>query len=109
MTTTPVSPKVTTGTGSGALVLVIVWILGSFGFTVPPEVAAALTLLASSVAAWATPDHLRSLGARYQERIDDYQGRHEDDGDGVPDNAGDHLEIIPARDATSDTKVDATR
>jgi len=36
-----------------------------------------------------------------------YTPRHADDG--IPDDAGDHLQIIPADDATSDTKSDAAR
>ena len=35
----------------------------------------------------------------------DYTPRHADDG--IPDDAGDHLEVIPAGQATSDTKSDA--
>lgn len=36
-----------------------------------------------------------------------YTPRHADDG--IPDDAGDHLQIIPADQATSDTKADAAR
>lgn len=101
MTPTPISPKVATGTASGALVIIIVWILSSCGIAMPPEVASALTVLVTALVGWATPDHLRSLGARYQERIVDYQARH------AADDDGDHLDVIPATDATSDTKADA--
>ena len=39
------------------------------------------------------------------EAPDAYVPRHADDG--IPDDAGDHLQVIPADQATSDTKSDA--
>lgn len=44
--------KVTAAGTAGAAALVLVWILGSFGVEVPPEVAAALTALIATAAGW---------------------------------------------------------
>ena len=38
-----------------------------------------------------------------------YVPRHADNGNGIPDDAGDHLQAIPADQATSDLKSDAAR
>jgi len=49
-----IHPKVAGGTLSGALALIILWAL-SYWVIVPPEVAAAFTLLLGSVGAWLAP------------------------------------------------------
>lgn len=38
-------PKVTAATAAGAATVVLVWLVGLFGLVVPPEVAAAVTVL----------------------------------------------------------------
>jgi hypothetical protein len=45
-------PKVAAGTTAGAASIVLVWLLGEAGVTVPAEVASALTVLLSSAAAY---------------------------------------------------------
>jgi hypothetical protein len=47
-------PKVAAGGLGGALALILVWALG-YAVTIPPEVAAAFTLLLSSLCAWLAP------------------------------------------------------
>jgi hypothetical protein len=59
---TPVSPKVTTATAAGALVSILVWLVGYFNIEVPPEVSAALVVLIMAIAAWAQRDGLRDAG-----------------------------------------------
>lgn len=46
-TVTPLkpTPKVAAATGAGAATLLLVWVVGLFGVVVPPEVAAAATVL----------------------------------------------------------------
>lgn len=46
------TPKVAAGGIFGAAAIVIVWIAGQFGVEVPPEVAAAFTVLLGSGAAY---------------------------------------------------------
>ncbi|MDK7749200.1 hypothetical protein QP572_02360 [Brevibacterium sp. UMB10442] len=52
------SRTVTTGGASGAIVIIILWILGLFFPTleIPAEVAGALTLIVSTLGAWIVPD-----------------------------------------------------
>ncbi len=50
------TPKVTTAAIAGAVVVIAVWIAGLVGFTVPAEVAAAFTVLASFIAGWFKAD-----------------------------------------------------
>jgi hypothetical protein len=49
-----VSPKVTAGSAgfgtAGAVVVILVWILGLYGIQVPPEVAAAIAAVIGSIA-----------------------------------------------------------
>ena len=40
---------------SGAASILVVWVIGMFGITVPPEVASAATTLASTLFAWLVP------------------------------------------------------
>lgn len=47
-------PKVAAGGIGGALALILIWALG-YVITIPPEVAAAFTLLISSLCAWLAP------------------------------------------------------
>lgn len=52
---TPV-PKVAAGGLAGAVTLVVVWVAGLLGLDIPPTVAAALTVIFSSGAAyWKSP------------------------------------------------------
>lgn len=48
-------PKVAGGGISGALALIILWVLALWHITVPPEVAAAGTLILGSVGAYFSP------------------------------------------------------
>lgn len=57
---TPISPKVTSATLSGALAVVLVWAAGMADVTVPPEVAAAVTVILSAGAAYFKRDPLRA-------------------------------------------------
>lgn len=52
------SKTVKTGSVSGATVIVLVWVFGIVwpDIPVPPEVAAAATLIVGAVAAWIVPD-----------------------------------------------------
>jgi CBS-domain-containing membrane protein len=51
-----VAPKVVASTVAGALTLVLVWILGLFNVEVPPEVAAALTVVLGAAAGYLRRD-----------------------------------------------------
>jgi putative flippase GtrA len=46
--------KVAAGGSAGAITVVLVWLAGQFGLEVPGEVASAVTVLISTVAAWFT-------------------------------------------------------
>jgi hypothetical protein len=46
------SAKVASGGLAGAFIVLVVWILGAFHVTVPPEVASALTVLFSSATSY---------------------------------------------------------
>lgn len=52
------SKTVKTGSVAGAVTIVMVWAVGGIWPTldVPPEVAAAVTLIVTAVAAWIVPD-----------------------------------------------------
>ena len=54
----PPSKTVTTGSLAGALTIVLLWTFGGVwpDVYVPPEVAAAITVIISQVAAWIVPD-----------------------------------------------------
>jgi len=54
-TATP-TPKVAAAGISGAVALIIVWVAGLFGLDVPPEVAAAFTVILAFVAAYFKTD-----------------------------------------------------
>lgn len=47
-----VNPKVAVSGAAGAATVVLVWVAGMFGVDVPAEVAAAATVLISTVAGW---------------------------------------------------------
>jgi hypothetical protein len=49
------TPKVVAGGAAGALTVILVWVARLIGLDVPPEVAAAVTLLLTSGAAYLTP------------------------------------------------------
>lgn len=55
------SKTVTTGSAAGALVIIIVWVVGEIwpGVDIPAEVSAAMTLLISTVSAWIVRDPQR--------------------------------------------------
>lgn len=55
-------PKVAGGTLSGALALIVLWGL-SYALVVPPEVAAAFTLVLSFVGGWLAPTFANSPAA----------------------------------------------
>lgn len=59
MATTPLSPKLTSATLSGALALVLVWAAGMANIEVPAEVASAVTVLLMAGAAYLKRDPLR--------------------------------------------------
>lgn len=46
------APKVVAGTAAGALTVILVWVAGLLGLDVPAEVAAAVTVLLSTGAAY---------------------------------------------------------
>lgn len=48
--------KVTVGSLAGAVAVVLVWVASLAGLDVPPEVAAALTLIIGGVAAYLMPE-----------------------------------------------------
>lgn len=118
MTTTDKAPttKVAAGGAAGLLAALIMWAISASGVDVPAEVLAFVPTVAAFVASYLTPDRLVELGRilRDSEAEHARRGRHTDNGNGVPDDAGvpdagDHLEVIPMRDATSDTKAEAAR
>lgn len=57
---TPISPKVTSATLSGALAVVLVWAAGMADVDVPAEVASAITVLLMAGAAYFKRDPLRT-------------------------------------------------
>lgn len=58
------SRKVVASGMAGALVLVVVWVVGLFGLDVPPEVAAAATVVVAGVAGYVRHDVVdRRFGA----------------------------------------------
>lgn len=60
-----ISGKTTTLTTAGAAVTVLVWLAGLVGVDMPAEVAAALVVVVTGLAAWAIPQ--RTPG-RYERR-----------------------------------------
>lgn len=52
------SKTVTTGSAAGAIVIIVVWVLGAIwpDVHIPAEVSAAMTVIVSSAAAWIVPD-----------------------------------------------------
>jgi hypothetical protein len=50
------TPKVAAGSAAGALTVLLVWVLGSFGVDVPAEAAAALATLLGFATAYMVPD-----------------------------------------------------
>lgn len=61
------TPKVAAGGYAGAAALVLVWLLGQFGVDMPPEVAAALALLAYGGAAYLKRDRTSPEGCHAAE------------------------------------------
>lgn len=60
MNTNPISPKVTTATLAGAVVLIVVWVLSTYAAVeVPPEVASAASLILMAGAAYFKRDPQR--------------------------------------------------
>lgn len=47
-----VNPKVQAAGWAGAATIILVWALGQFGMSVPPEVASAITTLVATVAGY---------------------------------------------------------
>ena len=106
------APSGTTGRGTVGLRIIglVVADLGRsltfyrrLGLDVPTEVLAFVPTIAAFIASYLTPDKLVEYGRILRDSEDAHQGRHADNGDGIPDN----LEVIPSSEATSDTKVDA--
>lgn len=110
MTSTDKAPttKVAVGGAAGLIAALIMWAISAWGLDIPAEVLAFVPTVAAFIASYLTPDRLVELGRelRDSERRDPV-GRHTDNGNGIPDDAGDHLEVIPAAQATSDPKSDA--
>lgn len=111
MTSTDKAPttKVAVGGAAGLIAALIMWAISAWGLDIPAEVLAFVPTIAAFIASYLTPDRLVELGRelRDSERREQYVPRHADDG--IPDDAGDHLQVIPAAQATSDTKADAAR
>ena len=111
MTSTDKMPttKVAAGGAVGFITALIMWAITASGVSVPDAVLAGIPWLAGVIAAYLTPDKLVEYGRILRDSEDARQGRHADNGNGIPDDAGDHLQVIPIDDATSDTKADAAR
>ena len=111
MTSTDKMPttKVAAGGAVGFITALLMWAITESGVSVPDPVLAGIPWLAGVIAAYLTPDKLVEYGRILRDSEDAHQGRHADNGNGIPDDAGDHLEIIPVDQAASDTKADAAR
>ena len=111
MTSTDKMPttKVAAGGAVGFITALIMWAITASGVSVPDAVLAGIPWLAGVIAAYLTPDKLVEYGRILRDSEDAHKGRHADNGNGIPDDAGDHLEIIPIDQAASDTKADAAR
>ena len=109
MTSTDKMPttKVAAGGAVGFITALIMWAITASGVSVPDPVLAGIPWLAGVIASYLTPDKLVEYGRILRDSEDAHKGRHADNGNGIPDDAGDHLEIIPIDQATSDTKSDA--
>jgi hypothetical protein len=59
-----ISPKVTAGAATSALVAVGVWLAGELGVQVPAEVAVALATLLAAAAGYLKRDPLRDAASR---------------------------------------------
>lgn len=57
-----VSPKVVAAGSGAALGTIIIWILGVFGVTVEPDVAAALATILATLGGWLARDVQRDKG-----------------------------------------------
>lgn len=62
MNSASISPKVSTAAAAGAIVTIIVWLLGMLGVEVPGEVGAAAALLIMGGAGYLKRDPLREVG-----------------------------------------------
>ena len=51
----PISQKVVASTLSGAVVTILVWVVGLFGVTVPGEVGAAMVTVVGGIAGYVVP------------------------------------------------------
>ena len=113
MTSTDKAPttKVAVGGAAGLIAALIMWAISAWGLDVPTEVLAFVPTVAAFIASYMTPDKLVEYGRILRDSEDESarKARHADNGDGVPDNAGDHLQVITVDQATSDTKADAAR
>ena len=111
MTSTDKMPttKVAAGGAVGFITALLMWAITASGVSVPDPVLAGIPWLAGVIAAYLTPDKLVEYGRILRDSEDAHRGRHADNGNGIPDDAGDHLRIIPADQATSDLKSDAAR
>ena len=111
MTSTDKMPttKVAAGGAVGFITALLMWAITASGVSVPDAVLAGIPWLAGVIAAYLTPDKLVEYGRILRDSEDAHKGRHADNGNGIPDDAGDHLEIIPIDQATSDLKSDAAR
>ena len=111
MTSTDKMPttKVAAGGAVGFITALLMWAITASGVSVPDPVLAGIPWLAGVIAAYLTPDKLVEYGRILRDSEDAHRGRHADNGNGIPDDAGDHLQVIPAAEATSDTKADAAR
>lgn len=109
MTSTDKTPttKVAAGGAVGFITALLMWAITASGVSVPDPVLAGIPWLAGVIAAYLTPDKLVEYGRILRDSEDAHKGRHADNGNGIPDDAGDHLQVIPAGQATSDTKADA--
>lgn len=109
MTSTDKMPttKVAAGGAVGFITALLMWAITASGVSVPDAVLAGIPWLAGVIAAYLTPDKLVEYGRILRDSEDAHQGRHADNGNGIPDDAGDHLEIIPLDQAASDLKSDA--
>ena len=63
--------KVTAGSTGGAITVLIVWAAGQFGIEVPPEIAAVLTTLVSSLAGYFTPETITKIVETVTDAVED--------------------------------------
>jgi hypothetical protein len=68
--------KVVAGGAAGAAAVLVVFIAGQFGVDVPPEVAAALTVLLAAVAAWLKREKAAETGVAGGYRVPAHFGEH---------------------------------